>query len=153
MARETLAEAFYGDDESLAFAHGHTFAGNPLACAAGIAVLKELVEQELDQKAARLGEYMAARLETLRRYGVVREVRGKGLLRGVELVRNTVSNQPFPELGQTLKRCALQNGLIMRIDPSWFALAPALVASESDIDELCDLVEQSLIDALEEIAP
>ena len=152
IARQDMASAFYGKpEENIQFAHGHTFAGNPLACAAGIAVLDEIVEKCLDRRAAEMGELLAARLEKLKTYGVVREVRGRGLLRGVELVRDTQSMQPFPELGTALKRTALKNGLIMRIDPSWFALAPALICTESDIEELGDLTERSLQEALEEV--
>ena len=152
ITRQDMAAAFYGKPEdNIQFAHGHTFAGNPLASAAGIAVLDEIVENRLDQRAAEMGELLAARLEKLKTYGVVREVRGRGLLRGVELVRDTQSMEPFPELGKVLKRTALKNGLIMRIDPSWFALAPALICTESDIEELGDLVERSLQEALEEV--
>ena len=59
--------------------------------------------------------------------------------------------EPYPELGQALKRTTLQNGLILRIDPSWFAVAPALISTESDIDELGDLIEKSLVDALKQV--
>jgi adenosylmethionine-8-amino-7-oxononanoate aminotransferase len=149
MAREDMGEAFYGPvEKEVYFAHGHTFGGNPLACAVGLAVLDEITGKQLDQKACRLGEYLANRLEGLKRHGVVREVRGKGLLRGVELVKDTRSMAPFPELGRALKRTAVENGLILRIDPSWFAVAPALIAEESDLDELCDLIDKSLTDAL-----
>ena len=152
MARLDLAQAFEGTaDDETNFAHGHTFAGNPLACAVGLAVLDEISERGLDKRAQTLGAYLAAKLEGLKQYGVVREVRGRGLLRGVELVRDTQSMEPYPELGQALKKTALANGLIMRIDPSWFAVAPALVATEEDIDELCELVEKSLKDALEKV--
>ena len=152
MAREELGHAFLGPSEAeVNFAHGHTFAGNPLACAVGNAVLDELVEQKLAQRARDLGAYMAEKLESLKRYGVVREVRGKGLLLGVELVRDTQELQPFPELGHALKRTALDNGLIMRIDPTWFAVAPALIAEKSDLDELYECIERSLLDALEQV--
>ncbi|MCX6628852.1 MAG: aminotransferase class III-fold pyridoxal phosphate-dependent enzyme, partial [Candidatus Solibacter sp.] len=130
------------------FAHGHTFAGNPLASAVGIAVIEEILENDLAQKAQRLGGYLASRLARLQKYGVVREVRGKGILLGVELVKDTRSMSPFPQLGNALKRTALENGLIMRIDPSWFAVAPALIAEESDLDEMCDLIDKSLSQAL-----
>jgi adenosylmethionine-8-amino-7-oxononanoate aminotransferase len=149
IAREDMADAFWGrGDEEVEFMHGHTFAGNPLASAVGIAVIDELVEHELDQKAVRLGEFLVSRLERLKQYGVVREVRGKGILRGVELVRDTRSNAPFPELGLALKKTALQNGLILRVDPGWFAVAPAVIAEESDLAEMCELIEKSLVDAL-----
>jgi adenosylmethionine-8-amino-7-oxononanoate aminotransferase len=135
----------------LEFAHGHTFAGNPLACAVGLAVIEEILEQDLCAKARRLGEFLAARLERLKRYGVVREVRGRGILRGVELVRDTRTNQPFPELGRMLKKTALENGLILRVDPGWFAVSPALIAEESDLEEICERIERSLVDALERV--
>jgi adenosylmethionine-8-amino-7-oxononanoate aminotransferase len=149
VAREDMGEAFLGPaDADLQFAHGHTFAGNPLGAAVGIAVIDEILENDLTAKAVRLGNYLQAKLERLKRHGVVREVRGKGILRGVELVKDTRTMEPFPELGSMLKRTALKNGLIMRIDPTWFAVSPALIAEESDIDELCDLIETSLSEAL-----
>lgn len=146
MAREDMAGAFYGAvEEDIAFAHGHTFAGNPLACAVGIAVLDEIREKELDKKALRLGSYLRGKLESLRnKFGEeIREVRGRGMLLGVELTR--------PEIGKALKKSALRNGLIMRVDPTWFAVAPALTAEESDLDEMCGLIDKSLSDALESV--
>ncbi len=150
VAREDMASAFFGPVESdVQFSHGHTFAGNPLACAVGCAVIDEMLEKRLPEKAQRLGEYLAARLEKLKRYGVVREVRGRGILRGVELAKENNSREPFPALGRALKKTAAANGLIMRVDPTWFAVAPALIAEEADIDEMCDLIEQALEAALE----
>ena len=153
MAREDMADAFYGSvGDDLQFAHGHTYAGNPLSCAAGIAVIDEIVEKQLAMKARRLGAHLVQRLEGLKRYGVIREVRGKGILRGVELVKDAVTMEPFPpgrELGNALKKTALKNGLIMRINPDWFAVSPPLIAEESDIDEMCDLIEKSLEEAID----
>jgi adenosylmethionine-8-amino-7-oxononanoate aminotransferase len=154
IAREDLAEAFWGEPEDdVQFAHGHTFAGSPVTCAAGMAVIDEIVENRLDERAMVLGERVAAGLERLRKYGVVREVRGKGILRGVELVKDTHTMAPWPELGAALKRTSKKNGLILRVDPTWFAVAPAITATEAQIDELCALVEKSLVDALEELRP
>jgi adenosylmethionine-8-amino-7-oxononanoate aminotransferase len=156
MAREDMASAFYGPlGEGVQFAHGHTFAGNPLAAAAGIAVIDEIVKNELDKKARWLGDHLAERLEGLKCYGVVREVRGKGVLLGVELVKDTTTMEPFPagaKLGDALKKTALRNGVILRIDPDWFAVSPPLIAEESDIDEMCELIEKSLQEALELVA-
>jgi len=156
MAREDLASAFFGPEEDeIQFFHGHTFAGNPLACAAAIAVIDEIVENELDKKARGLGDYLAERLEGLKHHGIVREVRGKGVLRGVELVKDAHTMEPFPEdnkLGDALKKTSIQNGLIMRINPDWFAVSPAITAGKADIDELCDLIEKSLLDALEMVS-
>jgi adenosylmethionine-8-amino-7-oxononanoate aminotransferase len=153
IAREDMAEAFRGSPEDqVNFAHGHTYASNPLGCAVGLAVIDEIVEHNLTARALESGNYLAEKLEGLKKYGVVREVRGRGLLRGVELVKDPESMEPYPELGRALKKTALKNGLIMRIDPSWFALAPALIASKEDIDQLVELVDSSLKAALEEVA-
>jgi adenosylmethionine-8-amino-7-oxononanoate aminotransferase len=153
IAREDMAEAFRGrPEEQRYFAHGHTFAGNPLACAAGIAVIEEFEEKGLCAKAERLGEYLRKRLGRLAKFGVVREIRGKGVLLGVELVKDTKSMEPFPELGKELKRTALEQGLILRVDPSWFAVAPPLIAEERDLDEMCDRIELSLATALERVS-
>lgn len=141
IAREDMAQAFSSSKKETFFAHGHTYAGNPLACAVGIAVIDEIVEQNLCAKAERLGAYLASRLACLKKTGVVREVRGKGVLRGVELTN--------PNLGIALKKTALKNGIIMRIDPSWFAVSPPLIAEEPDIDEMCALIEKSLTEAIE----
>jgi adenosylmethionine-8-amino-7-oxononanoate aminotransferase len=152
IAKEEMAEAFRGaPKENRYFAHGHTYAGNPLACAVGIAVIEEIVEKDLCAVARRNGEWLRARLEGLRKYGVVREVRGKGILLGVELVKDVASNEPFPELGAALKRTSLENGLILRVDPSWFAVAPPLIATESDLEEMCGLIERSLEEALRRV--
>ena len=152
VAREDMADAFWGTQEDgLQFAHGHTFAGNPLAAAVGIAVIDELVEKDLPAKAVRLGAYLEDRLRCLKKFGVVREVRGKGMLLGVEFVKDTSTMEPFPELGAALKRTALENGIILRVDATWFAVAPPLTAEESDLDEMCGLIEKSVSDALQSV--
>jgi adenosylmethionine-8-amino-7-oxononanoate aminotransferase len=152
IARADMADAFRGrPEENLHFAHGHTFAGNPLACAVGLAVLSEIVEKDLCAKARSNGDYLRDRLTCLKKFGVVREIRGRGILLGVELVRDTRSMQPFPELGRELKRTALEQGIILRIDPSWFAVAPALIAEQHDLEEMCDLIERSLSTALNRV--
>ncbi|MEM7031508.1 MAG: aspartate aminotransferase family protein [Chloroflexota bacterium] len=150
IAREDMGDAFWGPAEAeINFAHGHTFASNPLACAVGIAVIDELTNQGLPEKARESGAYLTEKLETLKEYGVIREVRGRGLLLGVELVKDTETMSPFPELGQALKQTAINNGLIMRIDPTWFAVAPALIAEKAELDELFALIDRSLLEALE----
>ena len=149
IAREDMAEAFKGDPVAgLNFAHGHTYAGSPVGCAAGLAVINEIVEKDLAARAGKMGAYLAEKLEGLKKYGVVREVRGRGLIRGVEFVKDTNGLQPFPELGMALKKTALQNGLLIRVDPTWFAVVPALVISKDEVDEMCELIDRSLQEAL-----
>jgi adenosylmethionine-8-amino-7-oxononanoate aminotransferase len=155
MAREDMAEVFNrtGQD-GMNFMHGHTYANFPLADAVGTAVIRVMTEERLPQRARVLGEYIRGRLLELKKYGVIREVRGKGILLGVELVEDPVTNKPFPEgrkLGTALKRAALENGIILRIDADWFAVAPPLVTTDEQVCEMCDLIEKSLKQALDRI--
>ena len=153
IAREDMAEAFQGaPEDGRYFAHGHTFAGNPLACAVGLAVLEEIVEQDLCAKAERLGAYLRQKLSCLKKYGIIREIRGKGILLGAELVKDTRTMQPFPGLAKAFKKAAIEHGIVLRIDPTWFAVAPPLIAEEQDIDEMVDLIDASLRTALENVA-
>ena len=55
------------------------------------------------------------------------------------------------KIRKALKRIAIENGLILRVDPSWFAVAPALVATIAEIDEMCELIDKSLVQALERV--
>ena len=61
------------------------------------------------------------------------------------------ANRFAAQLGRALKKTALQNGVILRVDPSWFAVVPALIIDKPEVDELFDLVEQSLKDALDQV--
>jgi putrescine aminotransferase len=151
MAHESYADAFFGE-EGIEFAHGHSYANNPMTSAAGIAVIDVLTEEKLPEKAKLLGEYLEKKLCGLKSLGVIREIRGKGLLRGVELAKDPQTGKQFAEgskLGSALKKTAIDNGLIMRIDPDWFAVCPPLISTENDIDELVLLIEKSLKDALD----
>ena len=154
IARQDMAAAFEGDvDAQRFFAHGHTFASHPLGCAVGKAVIEEVRDAGLAERALRIGELLQERFEALgQRFGVVREVRGRGAIRGVELRRDADGVEPFPELGRALRLTALQNGVIMRVDPNWFAVCPALTATDEEIGELCDLIERSMAAALEQVA-
>ena len=67
------------------------------------------------------------------------EVRGKGMLRGVELLR---------PIGRQIAKRAMQLGLILRADPEWFALAPALNIGREDLDLMLDIVERSIVDVV-----
>eukprot|EP00698_Gefionella_okellyi_P017920 TRINITY_DN5320_c0_g1_i1.p2 TRINITY_DN5320_c0_g1~~TRINITY_DN5320_c0_g1_i1.p2 ORF type:complete len:452 (+),score=109.81 TRINITY_DN5320_c0_g1_i1:1-1356(+) len=154
IARQDMADKFLGSNEdNVHFAHGHTFAGNPLAAAVGMAVLQETVDHNLPARAQTMGKLLRQKLQAINdRLGVFREVRGRGLLLGVELWTDPVTKRQFPDLGNALKHTALRNGLIMRIDPTWFALCPAMTASEEEIQLLADLVEKSVVDALDAVA-
>lgn len=156
MASDAMAKAFEGPaSEEKFFMHGHTYANFPLGSALATEVINTIEEDHLIDHARVIGAKLRNGLEGLKKYGCIREVRGKGMLIGVELVEDPVTNKPFPKdnkLGIALKTTTLQNGLVMRIDPDWFAIAPPLITTEEQADELLELIEKSLKDALEMVS-
>src|SRR5437660_1612504 len=98
ICRKPIADAFWGPvEDNPGFVEGHTFEGNPLSCAAGLAVLREILERDLCANARQQGERLRAGFERLaRKYGVIGDIRGKGLLQGVEFVRDPKTKEPFP---------------------------------------------------------
>lgn len=153
ICRKPIADAFWGPAAvNPGFVEGHTFEGNPLSCAAGIAVLREIVERDLCANARRQGARLRAGLEHLaQRHGVVGEIRGKGLFLGVEFVRDQATRARFDDpvgFGVRVGRRALERGLLCRFDPHWIAFGPPLVVEDQHIDELLALFEASLCDVL-----
>lgn len=129
--------------------HGNTFGGNPLCCAAAIATL-DLVERVYRANAAGVGGYFMAKLKGMaHRYGVIGEIRGKGLMIGMELVTDRDSNKPAKKLCDALITRAFHNGLILlSCGASTVRFMPPLVIGEADVDEALTLLERSLIEAL-----
>jgi adenosylmethionine-8-amino-7-oxononanoate aminotransferase len=153
MVRDRVAETFWGAPGS-EFAHGHTYAGNPLSCAAGLASIEEIVSRRLDDNARRVGAHLVKRLEGLRELGIVGDIRGKGLFIGIELVRDPATKTRFPpgvDIGLRIGKRALHHGLLLRFDPHWLAFGPPLIVTESDIDAMVERLEESIRDVLREL--
>jgi adenosylmethionine-8-amino-7-oxononanoate aminotransferase len=153
IVRDHVAETFWGAPGS-EFAHGHTYAGNPVACAAGLASVGEIVERRLPDNAARVGAHLVRRLEGLRDTGIVGDIRGKGLLIGVELVEDPATRRRFRpgiDIGLRIGRRALHHGLLVRYDPHWIAFGPPLCITESDADQMVDRLELAVRDVLREL--
>jgi adenosylmethionine-8-amino-7-oxononanoate aminotransferase len=153
ICRRHIADAFWGPiSENPGFVEGHTFEGNPISCAAGIAVLREILEQDLCANARKQGARLRAGLEALaKKHGIIGDIRGKGLLQGIELVRNPATKEPFPSevaFGTRVGRRALANGLLTRFDPHWIAFGPALICTEEHIDEMLAILDRSITEAL-----
>lgn len=131
------------------FVHGFTYAGNPLSAAVGLEVLAVLEEERLIDHAARMGERLKSRLDSIREYTMVGDVRGVGLLAGVELVADRHTRVPFlPELGvaERVRRAALREGLSVypgtgAVDGTrgdHILIAPPFIITEPQVDELVD---------------
>jgi len=126
-------------------AHGNTYGGNPIACAASLATL-DLVENELMQNAAELGDYtMDALSEIQARHKTIGQVRGKGLMIGVEFVEDQESRKPAHEFRNKVEELAFQNGLlVMGCGKSTIRIAPALSIDKALIDEGLEKLESAI---------
>src|SRR6266853_2078428 len=130
-------------------AHGNTFGGNPLCCAAALATI-DLVEREYCANAVKVGDYFMRRLRGFAdKFAVVGEVRGKGLMIGVELVKDRATKEPAKKLCDALITRAYHNGLILlSCGQSTVRFMPPLVIDEADVDEAIALLDQSLTEVL-----
>lgn len=131
--------------------HTSTFLGNPVACAAGLAHLEEIESRGLVGRAAVLGERLRARLEGWReRYACVGDVRGAGLLQGIELVDGRATRRPAAALAARVVHGALERGVLLLSEgpaANVLAITPPLVITEEQVDHALDVVEDALVRA------
>ena len=117
--------------------HGTTFGGNPIACAAGLATVRTILEQNLLQHAAEMGEYLHGKLEALQaKYPFIIELRGLGLMRAFELAE--------PKAQAIMDRCLAHGLLITNAGPSTVRMIPPLIVTQADLDEAMTLLDTAL---------
>jgi adenosylmethionine-8-amino-7-oxononanoate aminotransferase len=161
IARSDMVEAVL---DSGGFIHGHTYAGNPLACVAGLAVLDEIEKHDLTQNAAQMGDALTTRLNGLmQKYPLIGDVRGKGLLLAFELMADRATKAPLPRDMNAYNRLvdiSYDNGLIIYsrrtrggISGDHFLVCPPMIVTEGQLDEITDILDRSLAQFFDEIAP
>ena len=125
--------------------HGSTFGGNPVSCAAALATL-DVVQNELLPRVPALGEKLIGALRELqKKHPSMGDVRGMGLMIGVEFVKDPSTREPAPELARALVERAFQEGLLLlTCGKSTLRLAPPLVIDEEDIDIAVAIIDRSL---------
>ena len=125
-------------------AHGSTFGGNPVSCAAAMATL-DIVEESLPHITAMGDRILAAARKLQDKYAVIGDVRGKGLMIGVEFVKNRETREPHPELIDRVTERAFKKGLLLLgCGKSAFRLAPPLILNEYDVDTGMGILEECL---------
>jgi 4-aminobutyrate aminotransferase len=129
-------------------AHGNTFGGNPIACRAGIVTL-ELIANGMMKNAADVGEYMLDALQEIQvRHPSIGQVRGKGLMIGVELVKDRESKEPAKQLRERVVQSSFERGLItLGSGQSAIRFAPPLNITRNLVDEGLSIFEAALTDA------
>lgn len=144
------------------FTVSHSYDANPIACAAGAAVLDEIVEGDLIAHAVTVGDHLRAGLEAIaRRVPLIGDVRGRGLLLAVELVADPGTLARFPaevDPGAVALRHGLDHGLLLYSRRQnggrygdWLLVAPPLVIDEAECDNLLTRLEATLADTAEDL--
>ncbi|HXS98233.1 MAG TPA: acetyl ornithine aminotransferase family protein [Candidatus Limnocylindrales bacterium] len=126
-------------------AHASTFGGNPVSCAAALTTIA-LLQEELVENARRMGEHLMARLRDWpRRFPNVGDVRGLGLMIGIELVKNQETREKFPQLRDKLEDLAYHRGLlVLGAGDCTIRLCPPLVISRDQCDFAVETLEECL---------
>lgn len=132
--------------------HGNTYGGNPICCAAALATV-DLVEKQYTANAAQVGEYFLGRLRELaNRFDCIGDVRGKGLMLGIELVENRTTKVPAAKLCDATITRSFQNGLLLLpCGQSTIRFMPPLLITQADVDEALMILGASLEEAQKEI--
>lgn len=137
------------------FSHGYTYSGHPVACAVALANLQAMQREDVVSRVrVELAPYWSSRWQSLAAHPLVGEARSLGLLGAIELVPRKPSREFFPERGEVGLLCrdiCLRNGLVMRAVRDTMIVAPPLVITPAQIDELVDKVERVLDDLHEEL--
>jgi putrescine---pyruvate transaminase len=141
-----VMEPFKSGDPVLgAINHGYTYGAHPVAAAAALATLEVLERESIPARAAREGEYFQSRLRAMeKRFKLVGDVRGVGLMAGIEIVADKANRTPFPRGAPELARVhreAYKRGAMIRLSGANIILSPALTIERSEIDFLCDALE------------
>jgi adenosylmethionine-8-amino-7-oxononanoate aminotransferase len=135
------------------FGHGYTYSGHPVGCAVASKVI-EIYERDLMfAHAARVGEYMLARLREFESHALVGEVRGMGLIAAVELVANKETRQAFDNNapGAFCQKSCEENGLIIRAMGNSIAFCPPLIITEAQVDEMVTKLGRALDATLDHV--
>lgn len=117
--------------------HGSTFGGNPVACAAGYATLKFIIDNDVAGNARRVGQYFVARLEGLKRkFQFITDVRGRGLLLAVEF---------SSDIARSMVMACLERGLLVnQLKPNALRFMPPLIIGNGEVDEALGILDKAL---------
>jgi adenosylmethionine-8-amino-7-oxononanoate aminotransferase len=149
LTTEEVYAAFLGrPEDGRTFYHGHTYTGNALGAAAALASLDLLASRVLEALPAKV-ERLGRQLERLRDLPCVGEVRQRGLLAGIELVKDRTSREPFPpavRAGARVCWLARERGLILRPLGDVLVIMPPLAIDLHLLDRLCDILRTCVED-------
>ncbi|MDK2791029.1 MAG: adenosylmethionine---8-amino-7-oxononanoate aminotransferase [Methanothermococcus sp.] len=148
MTTEEIYNAFLGDfEECKQFFHGHTYTGNQILCSAGIATLDIIEQDKIFEKIQPKIKLFHEELEKLKELENVGDIRKKGFMVGIELVKDKKTKEPYPyeyKAGYKVAEILLQKGIYMRPIFNTIILVPPLSITEDEIKFLCEKLYESI---------
>ena len=153
---EEIYQALLAESDKIGiFAHGYTYSGHPVCCAVALETLAIMKERDLVGHVQRVGPRLRAGLSRFADHPLVGDVRGVGLIAGMELVKDKATHAQFDppgSVGSVFVARAQAHGLIVRNLQDTIALCPPLIITESEIDEVLQRVERALADTASTLA-
>ena len=149
---DALIEDFF--DKGGEFFHGYTYSGHPVACAVALENIRILQDEKLVEHAAQIAPYVEEKLGSLRDHPIVGEVRVKGLIGAIELVKDKKTRNRFDDPGRVGGICrdrCFDNNLVMRACWDTMVFSPPLCITEAEVDEWQGLARKALDATLEEV--
>lgn len=142
-------------DGSGSFHHGHTYAGNPLSAGIAWKVLTIVERENYVDNAAQMGDYLMERLQTLYKYPIIGEIRGKGLMIGVEFVKDQLTKETLArdlQASSLIMKLCLERGIVIYLGTGsadgvrgdHTLLAPPLNINKEEVDELFEAFEDAI---------
>ncbi|NIO20799.1 MAG: aminotransferase class III-fold pyridoxal phosphate-dependent enzyme, partial [Candidatus Aenigmarchaeota archaeon] len=153
ITHKRISETF--EDEATLFTHGFTYAFNPLTTAVGLKVLEIVEKERLIENAKNMGKYLAERLSVLEELPYVGDIRGKGLLFGIEFVKNKDLKEPFPSndhMAYKIMKDLMGRGLVIYpgsgtkdgLNGDHILLAPPLIITKDEINKIVQILQDYL---------
>jgi len=153
IVREDVVEQFKKKRSN--FVGGHTFSANPLSCAIALKVIERIISENLVAKCQESGSYLRDKLEELYKHPMVGNVRGLGLMQGIEFVKDKESKEPYPwqkMVSQSITEEAVKKGVIVYpgqgtadgVDGDHMLLTPPFIITREQIDEVAKVIDESI---------
>ncbi|HVU89106.1 MAG TPA: aspartate aminotransferase family protein [Pirellulales bacterium] len=144
---QRIAEVIDTAPDEMTWMHAFTYSAHPVGCAVALANLDIIEREGLVERAAALGRRLLAGLETLKSHPHVGDVRGLGLMAGVELVADKATKAEFPaadKVGPRVHAATQERGMFTRLRGDVYNLAPAFTTSEATIDRMVEILGESI---------
>ncbi|MBL6622540.1 MAG: aminotransferase class III-fold pyridoxal phosphate-dependent enzyme [Alphaproteobacteria bacterium] len=150
MVNKRIEAAWEKDDPMAPLMHGYTYSGHPLACAAALANLAIVLDEDLPANAGAVGAYFLEQLDGLRRHDSVGDVRGVGLMLAIEFVKDRQTKEPYPPFDPYLmavQKACMEQGVWVRIQANKMIFSPPLVFTRDHVDRAVAAVDAALAKA------